>query len=126
VIYNSKMTATKFKEYTSYMNIVPTLANLFDLEYDPRLYAGQDILSSDYENRIVFSDGSWRDNKAFYDAGSGKITYFQSSNTYTTEEVKEINNTIKERMEMSSLAIKTNYFKNLYEKMDKKKVQANN
>ena len=54
------------------MNIVPTLANLFNLDYDPRLYAGYDILSPDYENRVVFSDGSWQDSKGFYNAATGK------------------------------------------------------
>ena len=35
VIYNSEMTPTKFDSYTTYMNILPTIANLFDLDYDP-------------------------------------------------------------------------------------------
>ena len=50
------------------MNIVPTIANLFDLEYDPRLYAGDDILSESYDNRVIFADGSWKDEKAYYNA----------------------------------------------------------
>lgn len=125
IIYNSKITPTKYTEYTTYMNIVPTIANLFDLTYDPRLYTGSDILSSDYDNRIIFADGSWQDEKAYYNATSGKVSYYQSSNTYTTDELKEINNIVKNRINMSNLAIKTNYFKDLFEKMESKKVSSN-
>lgn len=110
IIYNSAIKATKFNEYTSYINITPTVANLFGLDYDPRYYAGHDILSKDYENRVIFSDGSWRDDVAFYDATSGKITFFSKNFTYSNDEIKSINNSIKNRITMSNLAIKTNYF----------------
>ena len=124
IIYNPKIKATKYDEYTSYMNIVPTIANLFDLDYDPRLYAGFDILSRDYENRVVFADGSWQDPKAFYNASNGKITYTNGNDTYTVEEIKAINESIKLRIEMSNLAIKKNYFKYLFDNTDKMKVQS--
>lgn len=110
VIYNSNIHPEKHKEYTSYMNITPTVANLFGLDYDPRLYAGRDILSPDYENRVIFADGSWQDSLAFYNASSGKITYNEPNKTYTSEELKEINTDVRNRISMSNLAIKENYF----------------
>ncbi len=115
IIYNSTMTPQIYKEYTSYVNITPTVANLFDLEYDPRLYAGKDLMSNSNEARVYFADGSWKDKKAFYSASSGKITYTNSNDKYTAEEIKNINTTIKNRIAMSNLAIRTNYFKHLYE-----------
>lgn len=114
IIYNPNIQAQKFDEYTTYMNIVPTIANLFDLDYDPRFYAGKDILSSNYENRVIFADGSWKDKKAFYNASTGKIVYNNPNDTYTNEEIKEINTIIKDRISMSNLAIKRNYFSYLY------------
>lgn len=116
VIYNTQITGTKFDEYTTYMNIVPTVANLFDLNYDPRLYAGFDILSDTYENRVVFADGSWKDPVAYYSASTGKITYAQENVTYTTEEIKAINDSIDDRISMSNLAIKKDYFNYLEKK----------
>lgn len=121
IIYNSKTQPQRHREYTSYMNITPTVANLFDLDYDPRLYAGRDILSPKYENRVIFADGSWQDSKAFYNAASGKITYNQPNNTYTSEELKEINTDIKNRISMSNLAIKENYFKYLNDAIEEYK-----
>ncbi len=113
IIYNTNIQGQKFNEYTSYMNVLPTVANLFGLDYDPRLYAGQDLFSSKYDNRVVFADGSWIDDIAYYNASTGKITYFEVNTTYTSEEIKKINETIKNKISMSNLAIKTNYFEYL-------------
>ena len=93
VIYNSKLSAKVFEDKTSYINLLPTLANLFDLDYDARFYMGEDILSEDYSGRVVFTNSSWMDDVAFYDALNSKITYL-SGETYTTEEIKKINQTI--------------------------------
>lgn len=119
IIYNPNIRAQKYYEYTSYMNVLPTIANLFDLDYDPRLYAGKDLLSSTYENRVVFADGSWKDEIAYYNATSGKITYYDKNKTYTTAQIKQINENIKNRISMSNLAIKVNYFNYLYEAREK-------
>ena len=114
VIYNSTITASKYDEYTSYMNLVPTIANLFDLDYDPRFYAGKDILSENYENRVIFANGSWKDEKGFYNASNGTMTYSSANDTYTAEQIKEINTIVKNRIQMSNLAIKINYFDFLF------------
>ncbi len=119
IIYNSEISHDVYEEYTSYMNIVPTVANLFALDYDPRLYAGQDLFSSTFENRVVFADGSWKDEKAYYNAVSGSVTYVDKNDAYTTEQIKQINKNIRNRISMSNLAIKTNYFNYLYEAKEK-------
>lgn len=121
VIYNTEISAQKFDEYTTFMNIVPTIANLFDLEYDPRLYAGDDILSESYDNRVIFADGSWKDEKAYYNASTGKIYYREPNVTYTKEEIKKINDDIDNKISMSNLAIKKDYF-NYLEKQKQKYV----
>ena len=123
VIYNSGIEAKEFKEYTTFMNIVPTVANLFDLDYDPRLYTGTDLFSEDYESRAYFADGSWQDEKAFYNATTGKIKYVDENDTYGVEEIQRINNNINLKIKMSNLAIKTNYFKHLYDSIKSKEVQ---
>ena len=119
IIYNPEIQAQQFDEYTSYINITPTVANLFDLDYDPRLYAGYDLLSSTYPDRVIFANGSWKDKKAFYNAETGKISYVRKDDTYTVEELKEINKTIRDKISMSNLAIKVNYFNYLEKEKEK-------
>lgn len=109
IIYNPSLEAKKFDDYTTFVNILPTLANLFALDYDPRLYGGTDLLSDSYEGIVVFADGSWRTDKAYYDATKSKINYI-GADKYTDEEIISINTKVKNEMKMDNLAIKTNYF----------------
>lgn len=118
IIYNPKLPATKFEEYTSFMDLLPTLANLFDLDYDPRLYGGTDLFSSSHKNVVAFADGSWRTDIAYYDATSSKINYI-GEQQYTAEEIKNINNRIKNEIAMDNLAIKRDYFEYLNQKLNK-------
>ena len=118
VIYNSNMEPKTFSEYTSYANIVPTVANLFGLDYDPRLYIGSDLLSEDYENKVVFADGSWQTPIGFYNVSNGNMKYF-GDETYTNEEIVNINTNVDNMIKYSNLAIKTNYFEHLFTEMNK-------
>lgn len=120
VIYNSELEPKVFTDKTSYMNILPTLANLFNLDYDPRFYLGEDLFSEDFSDRVVFADSSWEDAIARYDAGSGTITYF-GDETYSTRELQAINTEIYQKKEMSKLAIMNNYFDYLEKKLEDKK-----
>ena len=121
VIYNSKMEPKTFTSYTSYINIVPTLANLFDLNYDPRLYMGHDLLDPNYESLVVFADGSWKNERAYYNAQNGVVKNYTDT-PYTNEEIKAINEKVSYKMKMSSLAIRNNYFKYLDNQLSKYKV----
>ncbi len=116
IIYNSELEPKTFSQYTSYINILPTIANLFDLEYDPRLYIGEDILSPDYsssyKNRVILADGSWETEIGAYDAMNGTMTYF-GEETYTNDEIIFYNKEISDMIKMSNLAITSNYFKYL-------------
>jgi len=117
VIYNAEMESKTFSEYNSYINLVPTLANLMNLEYDPRLYMGTDLLSEDYKSLVVFADGSWKNEIAYYNASTSKIKYYGDV-TYTAEEIQQINTEIDLKISMSSKAIKNNYFNYLEKKID--------
>lgn len=109
VIYNSSLNATTYDTYTSYINLTPTLANLFNLDYDPRLYAGVDIFDENYDNIVVFADSSWKNDLAYYNASTGKMTYYTDF-VYTDEEIININKTIYAKMNSSTLAVENNYF----------------
>ena len=119
VIYNSELESKVYKEYTSYINILPTLANLFNLEYDPRLYLGTDLLSKDYESRVVFADGSWKNENFYYDATKNKVTNF-TDKELSLDKLKLINGDINTKINVSNDAIKNNYFAYLEEKLNSK------
>lgn len=121
VIYNPNIEADQITKYTTIIDLLPTLLNMFNLDYDPRLYLGTDIFSGNY-GRAVFADGSWQDEKGYYSATSGKMKYSDYENGYYHEnELLEINAEITTRQKMSALAIKNNYFKYLNNGINKYK-----
>ena len=121
VIYNPGLEATEYEKYTTYMNLTPTLANLFNLDYDPRLYLGDDYFSDDYEGIVVFADGSWKNEHAYYNAGTSNIKNYDDY--YTVDDIKKINSDVTMRIKMSALAIKNNYFNYLNKSLIKNKVE---
>lgn len=55
------------------LDLLPTLLNLFGMEYDSRLLVGRDVFSE--EMPLVFwPDYSWKTERGMYDAQSGKYT----------------------------------------------------
>lgn len=117
IIYNTSVTPKHYDEYTSYINITPTIANLFGLNYDSRLYMGSDLFSSSYQSMVIFADGSWKNEIAYYDAGTNKIQYY-TNKTYSDKEILAINEKISLKLKMSSFAIKNNYFHYLEKKLN--------
>jgi len=117
IIYNKGTERKIFTEYTSYVNLTPTLANLFKLDYDSRIYLGSDILSEDYNSLVLFADGSWKNEYAFFNASTNKIKYY-TDKVYTDEEILAINEELSLKLKMSNLAIKTNYFSYLEKKLN--------
>ena len=114
LIYNPELEKETFETNNSYINLTPTLANLFDLDYDPRLYLGEDLFSENLTNRVIYADGSWQDDVAIYNAASSTIDYL-GEKIYTTDELQRINQDVMNKIRMSNLAISENYFNYLEE-----------
>ena len=113
-----------YTDYTTYVNILPTLANLFAIDYESRLYLGDDLFSENYSSLAVFADGSWKNEDAYYDAQTGKIKYY-SSFEYTTEELRKINDNVYAMLSVSSKAVTSNYFAHLKEQLDEYETRLN-
>ncbi len=116
VMYNPQMENTAYETYTSYVDLVPTVANLLNIDYDPRLYMGTDLFSDSHESLVIFADGSWKNEFAYYDASKSKLTEYQA-NHYTVDDIQRITNMAANKTSISTLAIKNNYFDYLYKKM---------
>ena len=122
VIYNSEIAHAEIDKYTSYVNLTPTIANLFNLDYDPRLYMGSDVLSNEYLNVVAFADGSWKNELAYYNAATSEITYYVE-NSYTLDEIRAINETITNKMQISSLIIENDYYTYLDNALTAKEIE---
>ena len=65
-------------EPTSQIDILPTLLNLFGLEFDSRVYAGRDVLS-DSMGIAIWSDSSWKTTEGYYLASKGEFKLYEGS-----------------------------------------------
>lgn len=116
VIWSNDSEATTYTKYTSYVNLLPTVANLFNLDFDPRYSTGEDLFSSDYQSIVVFADGSWKNEIAFYNASNDNITYY-TDKEYTIEQIIKINEDVNNKIKYSNLAIQHDYFNYLYKNL---------
>lgn len=116
IIYNSESKGEKIYKYTSLVDILPTLLNLFNINYDPRLYLGNDIFS-DYHDLVIFADGSWQDKIGFYNASLGEFIPKDKNNTYHIDELISVNKKVSLKLEISTKIIKNNYFEHLNNKI---------
>ena len=111
IIYNSKVSSTHVSKYTSSLDLLPTILNLFGVEYDSRLLIGKDIFSSS-DDLVIFNNKSWITNKGRYDYLKKKFEPFNDeivSNDY----INEINSIVDMKFQMSKLLIKKDYYKTL-------------
>lgn len=113
VIYNTQIEPKQVEDYTTIIDLLPTLLNMFDADYDPRLYLGTDIFSPSHQSRAVFADGSWASELGYYHAPNNQMNYKEGVTKLESSALVAINKEIKKRQSMSASAIKTNYFKYL-------------
>ena len=68
-IYTNNKDKKTIKTVTSQLNVLPTVLNLFGIDYNPNYYIGQDALSNNYQKLVFFSDYSWYDGNVYVDGG---------------------------------------------------------
>ncbi len=96
----------------SQIDVLPTLLNLFGVEYDSRMIVGKDTLS-DYEGIAIFSNNSWVSDYGRYQANQRKF-YPKSGKKIKgeteAEYVKRMNNRVRNSFSISKMIIDNNYY----------------
>jgi len=83
-------------KFCSSLDVMPTLANLFGLEYDSRLIMGRDILS-DEPGLVIFSNYSFITDKGRYDSTTDTFQMWDGSEPdpeYVAERLSEVQNRV--------------------------------
>ena len=114
ILWNSKMEKPiKVDKVGSQIDVLPTLLNLFDIEYDSRMIMGKDILS-DYEGIAMFSNHSWVSDYGWYQASTRTFTPKEGKtpeNETEQDYIKRMNNRVTNAFSISKLIIDNNYYK---------------
>ena len=93
------------------IDVIPTVYNLFGVEYDSRLFMGRDILSNSI-GLAFFNNRSWVSDKGVYYSNLGKFIS-KDGEDIPDGYVNNINSLVGNRMNMSKLIIRDNYYKNI-------------
>ena len=90
------------------LDILPTLSNLFGLEYDSRLLVGRDVLSDELP-LIFWNNYSWKTDKGSYNSSTKTFTPAEG---VSVEEgyVEMIQDLVSNRMVFSKLVQRNNYY----------------
>lgn len=103
ILYNSEMKENvKVTKYVSSIDVLPTIYNLFGIEYDSRLLMGRDALS-DTEGLVILSDRSFINEFGSYNSITGKYTKFNED--VTNDYIEKLNHEVYQRFTMSSLLL---------------------
>jgi len=110
IIWNSKLKPITINKVSMSMDVLPTVYNLFGVEYDSRLLLGTDIFSNN-EGIAIMKNRSWVTNKG---------TYYSASNEFVgTEEVSDdyvdiINQVVSNKLNISKMIVSSNYYNSLF------------
>ena len=111
ILWNSEIETVEVDKVGSGIDVLPTLLNLFGVEYDSRLIVGKDILS-DAPGLAIFSNRSWVSDYGTYK--NGKFTLKEGVTLEnTTEYVTSMNNLVSNRFTLSANIIKYNMYEYL-------------
>ena len=108
ILWNSAMDTIEIDKVGSQIDVLPTIYNLFGVQYDSRLIIGKDILSTE-PGLAIFGNSSWV---------SDKGTYFSSSNKFVAKDeevsddyIKYMNNVVSNKIIMSKYIMTNDYYR---------------
>jgi hypothetical protein len=121
IIYRKGMDPVIVDKPCESLDIIPTLSNLFGLEYDSRLLMGEDILSST-PPLVIFSNRSWITDRAMYNSTRGKVTFLDGTEK-DDEYVKQINREVADKFKYSAKILETDYYGKIFKQAKQQEEQ---
>ncbi|MDO5410113.1 MAG: sulfatase-like hydrolase/transferase [Lachnospiraceae bacterium] len=94
------------------LDILPTLSNLFGVEYDSRLLVGRDVFS-DAVPLVIWPDYSWKTDQVTYNAATGSITEAEGADV-SDEYIKKIKQMVKNRFNLSKATLNYDYWDKVF------------
>lgn len=107
-IWSNGMEKQTVEKVNSQLDILPTVLNLFGIEYIPEYYMGNDIFNPDYSGYVFFSDYSWYDGNVYVE--DGVIT---NDGQMDEAKVQEMNDKINRLIQKNDLTLKYDYLRKL-------------
>lgn len=94
------------------IDILPTLLNLFGVEFDSRLFPGRDVFS-DADPLVIFANFSWITDKGTYNAANNTFTLAPGA-TADAKYIKDMTSIAKKKVLYSRYIRQKNYYQVLF------------
>lgn len=115
IIWSQSNPDIKVDKYISNIDILPTILNLFGIEYDSRLFIGRDALS-EVTSTVMLVDQSWINENGSYDSVENKFT---PTTNVSNDYVSNMNQTVNTYFNISNLIQEKKYYTFLFDNKDK-------
>lgn len=112
IIYKEGMTPETVDWPCSSLDLLPTLSNLFGLEFDSRLYMGHDVFS-EAEPLIIFSDRSWLTEKGSFYSSDETVTSF-TEQPLSKDMVRYYNQKVADKFLVSQWILEKDYWRTIF------------
>ena len=113
ILYNSAMDKVSINKVGGQLDVIPTIYNLFGLDYDSRLLIGTDLLSST-PGIVMMADNSWINDQGRYYASSGN-SESNSGDKLSDSYINTMNKKISNSLKISKMIMRNNYYKFIYD-----------
>lgn len=117
IIWNSRMETIEVDKVGSNPDVLPTLLNLFGIDYDSRLIMGQDLLA-DKEGLVVFANRSWISDKVKYNSVTTEVIPRYEGIEVDDEYIERLNILVDNQFKISNMILQNNYYKKLFKPSD--------
>lgn len=98
----------------SSIDILPTLSNLFGVEYDSRLLAGRDVFGGE-EGLVFWNDGCWLTERGYYDTHQRAFTPADGAEAADEEYIARMSATVADRLSLSRIIENEDYYGFLFD-----------
>ena len=108
LIYKKNQKRVNITNVTSQVDILPTVLNLFGINYIKDYYIGTDALDTNYSGIVFFNDYSWFDGLCYVENGS-----VSNECVIDEAELERKNEYVNNIIQKNDLTLKYNYFEKL-------------
>ena len=109
ILWNSEMETVEIDKVGSQIDVLPTIYNLFGVQYDSRLIIGKDILSTE-EGLAIFGNSSWVSDKGTYFARTGEFVAKDGIDV-GEDYIKYMNSVVSNKITMSRYIMQNDYYR---------------
>lgn len=108
--YNSTIEPMKYEKVSTLIDLLPTIANMWDFKYDEKTILGRDIFDKDYNGFRYAEWGNWSTDDCYYDLAYDTYLIKDGSNAKIEDVKKEISGYLKMK-DISKKILDLDYFK---------------